>query len=177
MGAGKTTLGAPIAQKLGWQFIDLDIYIENRRHKTVNELFAKYGEDKFRQIERDILREVSTFERVVISTGGGTPCFYDNLDLMKKSGLTLFLEVSKSVLFERLKLGRRKRPKLQGKNDDELLAFISEGLDERLPIYQQADYHIGVDDLDSLSAIDQCASAVVKLIGKQVGTVSDQEEK
>ncbi|MGL5261425.1 MAG: shikimate kinase, partial [Bacteroides sp.] len=94
-----------------------------------------------------------------------------------KSGLTLFLEVSKSVLFERLKLGRRKRPKLQGKNDDELLAFISEGLDERLPIYQQADYRIGVDDLDSLSAIDQCVSAVVKLIGKQVGTVSDQEEK
>lgn len=75
MGAGKTTLGAPIAQKLGWQFIDLDIYIENRRHKTVNELFAKYGEDKFRQIERDILREVSTFERVVISTGGGLLVF------------------------------------------------------------------------------------------------------
>ena len=164
MGAGKTTLGAPIAQRLGWTFIDLDVYIENRRHKTVSELFALYGEDKFREIERDILREVSTFENVIISTGGGTPCFFDNLELMNQSGMTIYLQVEVPVLFERLKLGRRKRPKLRDKNDEELLQFIKDGLSARLPIYEQAFLHVDANDLESLSAIDKSTSIIVDSI-------------
>ena len=166
MGAGKTTLGGPIAEKLGWQFIDLDTYIENRRHKTVNELFEQLGEKKFRELERDILREVATFEQVVIATGGGTPCYYDNLAQMKEAGLVIFLRVSMPILFERLKKGKRKRPKLRDKKDEELLQVIEDGLQDRLPIYSQAHVAIQVDDLNNVKSINKAALEISSLLTK-----------
>ena len=82
MGAGKTTLGKAFARQMNIPFIDLDWYIEERFHKTVGELFIERGETGFRELERNMLHEVAEFENVVISTGGGAPCFYDNMDFM-----------------------------------------------------------------------------------------------
>lgn len=97
MGAGKTTLGKAFARYMNIPFIDLDWYIEERFHKTVGELFIERGETGFRELERNMLHEVAEFENVVISTGGGAPCFYDNMDFMNRTGKTVFLEVHPDV--------------------------------------------------------------------------------
>ena len=95
-------------------------YVEERFHKTVQELFAERGEDGFRELERNMLHEVADFENVIISTGGGAPCFYDNMDFMNKSGITVFLNVKAEILFQRLRVAKQQRPILKGKSDDEL---------------------------------------------------------
>ena len=124
MGAGKTTLGKAFARKMNIPFIDLDWYIEERFHKTVGELFTERGEAGFRELERNMLHEVAEFENVVISTGGGAPCFFDNMEFMNRAGKTVFLDVHPDVLFRRLRVAKQQRPILQGKEDDELKTFI-----------------------------------------------------
>lgn len=124
MAAGKTTLGKALARDLGLQFVDLDHYIEGRYHCSVSQLFAERGEEAFREIERNMLHEVAEFEDVVISTGGGTPCFFDNIDYMNRQGITVFLEASVDVIFTRLTIARTQRPLVAGKSPDELRAYI-----------------------------------------------------
>ena len=133
MGAGKTTLGKAFARELNVPFIDLDWYIEERFHKSIRELFAERGEASFRELERSMLHEVSEFEDVIVSTGGGTPCFFDNMDYMNRHGQTVFLDVHPDILFNRLRVATRQRPILQGKTDEELRSFIVEALDKRAP--------------------------------------------
>ena len=91
MGAGKTTIGKALAQELGITFYDLDWYISNRMRKTIAQIFEERGEDGFRQIERNMLHEVAEFEDVVISCGGGTPCFFDNIDYMNQQAPVVYL--------------------------------------------------------------------------------------
>ena len=93
MGAGKTTLGKAFAREMSLNFIDLDWFIEERFHKTVQQLFLERGEDGFRELERKMLHEVAEFEDVVVSTGGGTPCFFDNMEYMNDCGDTVFLDI------------------------------------------------------------------------------------
>lgn len=148
MGAGKTTLGKAFARKLNIPFVDLDWYIEERYHKSVGELFTEKGESGFREIERSMLHEVGEFENVVISTGGGAPCFFDNMDYMNKNGLTIFLNVHPDVLFRRLRVATQSRPILQGKTDEELHLFIQEALEKRMPHYSQALYTFDANELE-----------------------------
>ena len=138
MGAGKTTLGKAFARAMGLTFIDLDWYIEERFHKTIRQLFTERGEDGFRDLEKRMLHEASEFEDVVISVGGGTPCFFDNMEYMNAAGETVFLDVDIKVLFRRLKVAKQQRPLLDGKTDEELMLFIQEALQARLPFYTKA---------------------------------------
>lgn len=138
MGAGKTTVGKVLSECLGLSFIDLDHYIEGRYHKTVGQLFVERGEDEFRDIERRMLREVAMFEDVLISTGGGTPCFFDNMDFMNKSGRTVYLKVSVCELVKRLEICKTTRPVLKGRSGDELKQFIEDSLQKREPFYTKA---------------------------------------
>ena len=131
MGAGKTTLGKAFARELNIPFIDLDWYIEERFHKSIRELFIERGEASFRELERTMLHEVAEFENVIISTGGGTPCFFDNMEYMNEHGQTVFLDVHPDVLFRRLRVATQQRPILQGKTDEELRIFIIEALEKR----------------------------------------------
>ena len=149
MGAGKTTLGKAFARELNVPFIDLDWYIEERFHKSIRELFAERGEASFRELERSMLHEVSEFEDVIVSTGGGTPCFFDNMDYMNRHGQTVFLDVHPDILFNRLRVATRQRPILQGKTDEELRSFIVEALDKRAPFYSQARYRFDAGRLES----------------------------
>lgn len=149
MGAGKTTLGKALARALGVPFIDLDWYIEERFHKSIPQLFAERGEDGFRTVERNMLHEAGEFEDVVISTGGGTPCFFDNMEYMNAQGATVFLDVPVDVLFRRLQGATRQRPILQGKTDEELRTFIAEALAGRMPHYARAQYRFDGSRLES----------------------------
>ena len=138
MGAGKTTVGKELAERTGLSFIDLDVFIEERYHRTVSRLFAEYGEDKFIDIERRLLHEVAEFEDIIISTGGGTPCFFDNMEFMNAAGKTVYLQVSVDELAARLETCRHTRPVLQNRTGEELKSFITDSLQKRLPFYEKA---------------------------------------
>ena len=149
MGAGKTTLGKAFARELNIPFIDLDWYIEERHHKTIGELFSERGEASFRELEKTMLHEVADFDDVVISTGGGTPCFFDNMEFMNSRGQTVFLDVHPDILYQRLRIAKQQRPVLQGKSREELHAFIVEALAVRKPFYSQAHLRFDAGQLES----------------------------
>lgn len=149
MGSGKTTIGKAVAARLGVPFYDLDIFIESKFCKSISDIFAEFGEEKFRQIERNALLQLIDFEQCVISTGGGTPCFFDNMDLMNSASTTIFLECPPKILAERLDYKNNKRPLLKGKSRAELELFILETLEKRLPFYQKATHTIPSDDTEN----------------------------
>lgn len=164
MGAGKTTLGKAFAREMKVPFIDLDWYIEERFHKSIPELFRERGEEAFRELERRMLHEAGEFEDVVISTGGGTPCFFDNMDYMNRQGQTVFLDVHPDILFCRLRVATQQRPILQGKTDEELRAFIVEALGKRAPFYGQARYRFDAGRLESRRQIAESVEQLRRLL-------------
>ena len=164
MGAGKTTLGKAFARKMNVPFVDLDWYIEERFHKTVGELFTERGETGFRELERNMLHEVAEFENVVISTGGSA-LFFDNMEFMNRVGKTVFLDVHPDVLFRRLRIAKQQRPILQGKEDDELKAFIIRALEQRAPFYTQAQYIFNADELEDRWQIETAVQRLQELLG------------
>lgn len=148
MGSGKTTYGKMLAEKYNLDFKDLDVYIEQRQFKTVSQIFREKGEEGFRQIERNMLKEVSEFEDVVISAGGGTPCFFDNMEIMNVAGDTVYLEATPEVLFDYLRTAKNERPLLKDKSDEEMLEYIRESLGKRTPFYEKAKYRVDARNVD-----------------------------
>ena len=153
MGAGKTTVGRTLAQELNMTFYDLDWYIESRMRKTVKEIFDERGEEGFRLIEHNLLHEVAEFEDVIISCGGGAPCFYDNIDYMNQQGDTVYLKATPEVLYGHLKMGKSVRPLLQNKTSEEVEEFIKEQLQVREPFYSKAKYTLDVNLMDDYDKI------------------------
>ena len=113
MGAGKTTIGKALAQELGVTFYDLDWYISSRMRKTIAQIFEERGENGFRQIERNMLHEGAEFEDVVISCGGVTPCFFDNIDYMNQQAPVVYLIADPDVLYKQLYMSKVDRPFLR----------------------------------------------------------------
>ena len=153
MGAGKTTVGKALAKELRMPFYDLDWYIESRMHKTVKVIFDERGEAGFRKIEHNMLHEVAEFEDIIISCGGGTPCFFDNIDYMNRQGETVYLKATPEVLYGHLKMGKTIRPLLLNKTADEVQVFIREQLAQREPYYSKAKYVLDVNLLDDYEKI------------------------
>ena len=164
MGAGKTTLGKAFARKLNVPFIDLDWYIEERFHKTVGELFTERGEAGFRELERNMLHEVAEFENVVISTGGGAPCFFDNMEFMNETGSTVYLKVSVEELAKRLEICKSTRPVLKGRSGDELVAFIAESLEKRTPHYMKASIVFDAEVMLTETDVHEISEALEKIV-------------
>ena len=164
MGAGKTTVGKALSKELGIPFYDLDWYIESRMHKTVAQLFAERGEENFRQIEYNMLHEVAEFEDVIISCGGGTPCFFDNIDYMNEQGETIYLKATPEVLYGHLKMGKTVRPLLLGKTEDELLSYIGQQLSVRENYYNKAKHVLDVSLLDNYEKIKITVKELRKLL-------------
>jgi len=164
MGAGKTTVGKALSKELGIPFYDLYWYIESRMRKTVAQLFAERGEENFRQIEYNMLHEVAEFEDVIISCGGGTPCFFDNIDYMNEQGETIYLKATPEVLYGHLKMGKTVRPLLLGKTEDELLSYIGQQLSVRENYYNKAKHVLDVSLLDNYEKIKITVKELRKLL-------------
>lgn len=165
MGAGKTTIGKALAKELGIMFYDLDWYIESRMRRTVAQIFSDEGEEGFREIERNMLHEVAEFEDVVISCGGGTPCFYDNMDYMNAQGDTIYLQASPDVLAGHLRMGKVVRPLIAGKSDEELRQYIIESLKQREPYYTKAHHTLNVDLMDNYEKIRTSVEKARQILG------------
>lgn len=148
MGSGKSRLGRRLSAHLGVQFVDMDDYIEERNCKTVPQLFAELGEEGFREKERKALQELSEFTDIVIATGGGAPCFFDNMDLMNETGTTVYLNIDPAILAERLLKSKTERPLIKGKSHEELVSFIDETLQRRDVFYSKAKLQITEPDFD-----------------------------
>ena len=138
MGAGKSAVGRALAHKYGLEHIDLDWRIEQRFHQKISDMFATIGEEGFRRRERNMLHEVMGMENVVVSVGGGTPCFFDNMEQMNAEGHTIYLQCSVDVLVERIIRSQNKRPIVANKTKEELMDFVAKHLAEREAFYMQA---------------------------------------
>ena len=139
MASGKSTFGKELAKDKGLPFLDLDESVEFREGRSISEIFAKEGEEYFRKREREILHEIcNEADEFVLATGGGTPCFFDNMDYMNQAGTTVFLNTSPLVIVDRLKRQRADRPLLAMYSDDELEFFVREHLESRLSFYFKA---------------------------------------
>ena len=164
MGAGKTTVGKALAKELGVMFYDLDWYIESRMRKTVKQIFEEMGEEGFRHIEHNMLHEVAEFENVVVSCGGGTPCFFDNMDYMNQAGETIYLKASPETLHAHLKMGKGVRPLLLNKTPEEVDVFIREQLKQREPFYEKAKHIIDVNVMDNFDKINNTVQLIRNLL-------------
>ena len=164
MGAGKTTVGKALAKELGVPFYDLDWYIESRMRKRVAQIFAERGEEGFRKIEHNMLHEVAEFEDVIVSCGGGTPCFFDNMDYLNEQGQVVYLKAEPEVLYKHLIMGKGDRPLLKGKSPEELIVFIREQLQKRESFYLKARYTLDVNLMDDYDKIQISVAKLRKLL-------------
>jgi len=153
MGSGKTTAGKKMAALLNSSFTDLDNLVEREAVTTISELFNE-GEEKFREAERRALHGTAEIASGVISTGGGTPCFYDNMDWMNAHGITVYLRLDPESLCHRLLSSKRPRPLISGKSPEQLKQYITETLKEREKFYRQARYMVRGEDLDVRSLLN-----------------------
>lgn len=164
MGAGKTTVGKQLADNLGLMFYDLDWYITSRMHRTVAQIFEESGEEGFRKMEHNMLHEVAEFENVVLSCGGGTPCFFDNMDYLNQQGETVYLKATPEVLYAHLKMGKTVRPLLLNKTPEEVKAFVKEQLAQREPYYLKAKHVLDVNLLDSYDKIQTSVKNIKEML-------------
>lgn len=138
MGSGKTFTGKKLAASLGWTFVDLDEKIESGAGLTIPEIFKKKGEAQFRQLEQAALRETFFLKKTVIATGGGTPCFFENMDEMRQKGYVIYLKTTQKLLFERLSERASHRPLIAEKSEKALRVFIKNTLRDRGQFYHRA---------------------------------------
>jgi shikimate kinase len=164
MGAGKTTVGKELSRQMNLSFIDLDHYIEARYHKTIRQIFEEKGETVFREIECKLLHETAMIENVVISTGGGVPCFFDNMSYMNQTGTTVYLKISSDELAKRLGLVKHTRPILKGLFGEELKRFIADSLEKRDPWYKQASVIFDAEKMLTDNDVNEIACALKKLL-------------
>ena len=148
MGAGKTTAAKRIANRLGWEVADTDALFEEKYKISVDDFFQKYDEPLYRKLESQVLKSTETMEHTIISTGGGTACYFDNMEWMNQHGLTVFMRISPKAAVERVLHSRHKRPLARGKSETDLMEFVSQHYAARLPFYEQAKITVKSEDFD-----------------------------
>ncbi len=160
MGSGKTTVANRLAKLLNYSFVDIDQLFEERYRLSISDFFEKYDENAFRQIEKDLIAEISNGSNQVVSTGGGAPCFFDNLEVMKKSGVVVYLQMAVKSLADRLSNAKRVRPILKNLSGEELPSFIQNQLTKREVFYTQANITVKGESI----SVDSLADAIRPLL-------------
>ncbi|MDQ3048079.1 MAG: shikimate kinase [Bacteroidota bacterium] len=162
MGCGKSTAGEKLAAKLKFDFVDLDKYIEKEYGQTIPQIFSSKGESAFRSMENNMLKKLIEKDNLVVACGGGTPCYFNNMDLMSKNGVTVYIKMSVDGLVERLLNATEKRPLIANKSEAELKSFVKRQLEKREDIYHKAQYTVKGKDLnvDELAAFVKDAKVV-----------------
>lgn len=145
--SGKSTLGRQLAKSLSYHYFDMDKVIEELEQMSIAEIFAQKGEDYFRKLERKVLKTLPKDSRLVVSTGGGAPCFFDNIQLIRDGGLSIYFDVPVEILYERMVNARRNDRPLYSKDDPQLLDNLKLKHQIRQPIYTQADLVISGENI------------------------------
>jgi shikimate kinase len=154
MGCGKSTKAKQLANLLDCSVIDIDAVIVEEQGMSINDYFAAHGEDAFRALEQNVLNTYRYPDTCVVATGGGLPCFFDNMEWMNENGITVYLEMTPPQLVSRL--GKReKRPLIKDMDDEQLLVFITNKLAERNPFYAKSRLIVNSFDLDAKDLLEQ----------------------
>ena len=155
MGCGKSTVGRKVARFANLRFIDTDSQVEQREGAPVADVITFQGEEHFRTVERAVLEDTAMEDNIVVSTGGGLPIWGDNMEQISRLGLSIYLRRTPQNIISRLSpYGRQKRPKFRGLNDEQLLAFMTQHMAEREPIYSKADIVLDCDTMSDNEIID-----------------------
>ena len=162
MGCGKSAVGKSLSKRLNVGFIDFDDYIEKEFGKSISEIFSNEGEEKFREIEHMYLKKLIYKDNIVISLGGGTPCFNNNIELINMNGISFYLEIQVDVLVKRLIEAERKRPLIDGMNEVDLKYFIEANLEKRAPTYKMANHTLKID----MQSVDDIVQTIYLMIEK-----------
>jgi shikimate kinase len=160
MGSGKTAVGKKLALRLNYNFADLDKKIESIYKLSIPDIFSKYDEHTFRQLEHEVLKQTLELSNTVIATGGGTPCFYNNMELILQNGISVYLKLHPHSLALRLLKSHQKRPLILNKKPEDLEQFITDKLSEREPFYNRSDIIVKGENLE--------VSSIVELIGNRI---------
>jgi shikimate kinase len=161
MGSGKSSAGKILASQLGCDFIDLDLFIEKEYQMTIPQIFSTKGEKEFRSMEHNALKKVIEKNNVVVACGGGTPCYYNNMELMNNNGNTVYIKMSADALVKRLLTLKDKRPLIENKSEAELKVFVKRQLEKREDFYHQAQYIVKGKDLN----VNELAEFVKEQVG------------
>jgi shikimate kinase len=148
MGSGKSTFGKRLALRMNYSFIDMDSLIEEEAGMPIGKIFDEKGEDEFRKMEHEVVLRTSKMESVVVSTGGGVPCFFDNMDIINRNGISIYLKMTSDDLLKRLKGSKYERPLIRDLSTDEMADYIKKKLREREPYYLKSKYVIDGKDPD-----------------------------
>jgi shikimate kinase len=156
MGSGKTYRGRQLSEKLGLPFFDLDEQIVNHAGRPITEIFAEQGEESFRLMEKDILHLITeSHESFIMSCGGGTPCYFNNIEYMNQNGTAVWINTPSAILFNRLINEKEKRPLIKDLSDDQLQSFISKKYADRKIYYEQAQVVLEDEDLSLESIVEK----------------------
>ena len=162
MGSGKTHVGQQLAQILGFDFIDIDAFLEAREGETISSIFETKGEQYFRKAEQKYLKQLETKEQIVIATGGGTPCFFDNMQWINQQGISIYLKPTIDVLVQRLQSEMAHRPILSGQSTETLYQFIGDKLKKRATFYEQARHIVEIQSVEQ-----DVVTIIVKMINDE----------
>lgn len=139
MGSGKSYWGRLLSEKLGMRFFDLDVQVAEQAGKSIPEIFAEDGEEQFRQMEKEVLHIIAeSHDNFIIACGGGTPCYFNNIEYMNGAGVTVWINTPPDILFERLVREKNSRPLIKDLADEQLKGFISKKFADRRIYYEQA---------------------------------------
>ena len=147
MFSGKSTVGKLLAKSMGYEHIDTDHMFESLYNISINDFFEKYGQDLFRELERKLLLTLIEKDNIVISTGGGLPCFHNNMELIKQNGISIHINMSFKSIIHRQKKSKKNRPLLKNKSQEEIEIFLQDLLAKRIDIYNQSNIIIKGEDL------------------------------